>query len=109
MRCNGESPLVDCPRNAPLTNAERQRRYRDRKRGSPPVGRWQGHTPAAALAKSQGIGRSILFMASWLQRFAPDLIPQLERGELKVTWAYYRRRSQLAMQAAKQGGRADAD
>jgi len=109
MRCNGESPLVDCQRNAPLTNAERQRRYRDHKRGGPPVGRWHDHVSVAAVAKSQGIGRSLLFMASWLQRFAPDLIPQLERGELKVTQAYYRRRDQLAMQAAMQGGRADAD
>jgi hypothetical protein len=29
-----------------LTNAEKQRRYRDRKRGGPPRGRWHGHQPS---------------------------------------------------------------
>ena len=111
MKRNDDSPLVDAKRNTPVTNAERQRRYRDRKRGGPSCGRWPlGYVTIAQTARLQGVSRSMLFMARWLRMYAPDVIPKVESGELKVTPIYQRRRSQLAMQIAKQlveGGRDD--
>jgi hypothetical protein len=55
-----------------MTNAERQKRYRDRKRCGPLVGRWHGHRTAkqfgAENPTGERVGRSMVFMIAWLQR-----------------------------------------
>jgi hypothetical protein len=84
-----------------MTNAERQKRYRDRQRGGPPVGRWQGHLSTAKIAKAQHISRTMVFMARWVMKHAPDLVQALESGELKMAPTYRRLRGQYIMAMAK--------
>jgi hypothetical protein len=69
---NADRSPEDAQRNGncrPLTNAERQQRYRDRKRGGPPQGRWAGYV---TLQRTLGISRSSAHMARWIYRHAPD-------------------------------------
>lgn len=77
-------------RNGTMTNAERQKRYRDRKRGGPPRGRWTGHISVASRAKALSVSRTMIFMARWIAEHAPDVATQIERGELKVGPEYRR-------------------
>jgi hypothetical protein len=55
-----------------MTNAERQRKYRDRKRGGPPVGRW----PKVACRVGGAAGKS----DRALKRFARRLHGHLTAG-----------------------------
>ena len=87
---NADSPSVDCQRNGPLSNAERQRRYRDRRRGGPPVGRWDGHMSVKATLAVFPVGRSFYYMTRWLRKYAPEVIPDLEAGKAKITPTYQR-------------------
>jgi hypothetical protein len=48
------------------SNAERQKAYRDRKRGGPPKGRWHGHETAAREAAELGDSRTVWYMKLWL-------------------------------------------
>jgi hypothetical protein len=76
-----------------LTNAERQKGYRDRKRGGPPAGRWAGRSSLAKIARSVGTSRTRLFMIRWISAHAPEVLDQtVNRGEpgLKITPTYYR-------------------
>jgi hypothetical protein len=76
---------------AMMTNAERQKQYRDRKRGGPPVGRWHGHDSAAKWAERLGIGRSQWLMIRWICRHAPDVHDEFAKDEkLKITPTYHR-------------------
>ena len=75
-----------------MTNAERQKRYRDRKRGGPPAGRWAGHTSLTKVAKSSQLGRTTLWMLGWISRHAPDLEPALAADEIKIAPTYRRLR-----------------
>ena len=102
MKRNADSPNLDSHRNGPMSNAERQRRYRNRKRGGPPRGRWAGHISVAKQAEAVGASRSMLFMAKWICKHAPDLVSEIEAGTLKVYTSYYRRRDQMAMEIASQ-------
>ncbi len=73
----------------PMTPAERQRKYRDRLRGGPPVGRWpEGHMTMEELARRSGISRTLLYMARQVREWRPDLYEQMRKGELAVTRAY---------------------
>ena len=49
-----------------MTGAERQKRYRDKKRGGPPVGRWGGHLSHATFAKLAHVGRTFYWMLGWM-------------------------------------------
>jgi hypothetical protein len=77
-----------------MTNAERQKRYRDRKRGGPPVGRWAGGVSVAFAAKEMDVGRTIVFMNRWIDRHAPDIVPILLAGGAKTTPTYNRLRAE---------------
>jgi hypothetical protein len=85
-----------------MTNAERQKKYRDRKRGSPPVGRWpKEHLPVEIVAKVSHVGRTSVFMASWVGKHAPECQLDLAEGRAKMTPLYRRlRREYLAGIAA---------
>jgi len=80
---------MDDQRNA-KTNAERQRRYRDRKRGGPPRGRWADHVPTAVRADVSGTTRTMLFMAAWVVEHAPEFLPQIEAGTVRLAPTYRR-------------------
>ena len=61
------------------TPAERQRAYRDRKRGGPPRGRWvhedgRPYVSAAKRGGRFGISRNTQLKLDWLARFYPDLV-----------------------------------
>lgn len=74
-----------------MTNAERQKRYRDKKRGGPVEGRWSvGHLTVADQAKLVQVGRTSVFMAMWISKYAPDAAQGLTAGTLKVTPTYKR-------------------
>ncbi len=77
-----------------MTNAERQKRYRDKKRGGPAVGRWGGHTSMAKVAKGVGATRTTMFMLMWIDQHAKDVMLNLDSGELKVTPTYKRLRAE---------------
>jgi hypothetical protein len=100
---------VNDNRNA-MTNAERQRRYRERKRGGAPVGRWRHGSFVATFAKVNNIGRTVIFMAGWIREYAPDVAFLLESGAVKVTPTYkrltaeYDREVWVAIQAAEAEG-----
>lgn len=91
-KSNADRPKLDDSRNGSMTNAERQRRYRDRKRGGPPRGRWAGHLPAFLLAKSQGTSRSYMYYASWILDHASDVADAIEAGDGNLAVAYERLR-----------------
>lgn len=80
-----------------MTNAERQKRYRDKKRGGPPKGPWGGSPSVASIAEAAGIGRTIIFMVKWIDRHAPDVTPELKAGSLKATPTYKRLRREYEM------------
>lgn len=61
-----------------LSDAERQKRCREKKRGGPPVGRWAGHISLAKIAAAVGIKKSTLAMLRWIERHAPDVLPGLD-------------------------------
>jgi hypothetical protein len=54
-----------------MTNAERQRRYRDKKRGGPPQRQCAGSLTEAA--KAAGLKRTTLWMLLWINKHAPDV------------------------------------
>lgn len=83
------------------SNAERQRQYRDRQRGGPPKGRWHGHTKAADIARSQHVSRASLFMAEWILKHAPDVVPDCDAGKVKITPTYRRLRQEYIMALAR--------
>ena len=70
------------------TSAERQREYRDRKRGGPAAGRWAGHTTAAEIVQQYGGSRTGLSMAQLVKRYRPDLFERVQSGDLKLAVAY---------------------
>ena len=78
-----------------MTNAERQKRYRDRKRGGPPRGRWGDHGwTQAQLAAGLGIGRTMVCMVHWLGECgALEELRKIEAGRGKVTPIYKRLRA----------------
>lgn len=96
---NGDSPFVDGQRNVPLTAAERQRRYRDRKRGGPAKGRWAGHVSAKVFASQWAISRSTLFMSQRIRKLSPDLTKEVEGGRMRVGRAYRILRLAIRMEA----------
>ena len=98
---NADSPSVDSHRNGPMSNAERQRRYRDHQRGGPAVGRWHGHVPAERTAAGWGISRAMLFMASFVLDHAPELEAEIMAGTLRLTRAYKLVRRQHDMAVVK--------
>jgi hypothetical protein len=79
--------------NAAKTNAERQKAYRDRRRGGPPIKR----TTAAEVAANYEMCRTCLFYALWLNQHRPDLSVLVERGELSVSRAYAIGRKEAAI------------
>lgn len=95
-----------------MTNAERQKRYRDKKRGGPPVGRWSDHLSVPKLAESLKVGRTSIFMAAWIRKHAPDVAADLQADRAKVTPSYKRLRGEYdlglvrALQAREDQGNA---
>ncbi len=88
---NADSSPVNDHRNGPMTNAERQKRYRDKLRGGPPVGRWACHLSVAKAAQIQGIGRTMIFMAGWISKYAPEYEEQIISGKIKALTPLYHR------------------
>jgi hypothetical protein len=85
---NGNGSQVNDKRNGPMTNAERQRRYRDRSRGCPPVGRWAYHTATAKIAAEYKISRTMIFMSAWIKNHAPEYCDALVAGSGTVSKIY---------------------
>jgi hypothetical protein len=60
-----------------MSGAERQKRYRDKKRGGPPRGRWAGHTKVVDAQGPDWRGRrhkrTWAFMQKWLAAHAPGV------------------------------------
>ena len=75
-----------------LSAAERQRRFRDRKRGGPPLGRWHGHESLAEQAAAIGCSRTTVFRLKWLFTNAPEAAERAAAGVEKITPLYYRLR-----------------
>jgi hypothetical protein len=103
---NADGTPVNDHRNAggeATTNAGRQRRYRDRKRGGPPRGRWCGHKTAQQFAPA-GWRRTKVFMGLWIIRHAPDLFDprtgQIDCGEHRTVTALYKALRVERMRAA---------
>jgi hypothetical protein len=88
---NADSSQMNDSRNA-MTNAERQRRYRDKRRGGPPVGRWPNGAVVARIAKAQNVSRTMIYMAGWIVKHAPDVAPLIEAGKIRLTPTYKRLR-----------------
>jgi hypothetical protein len=44
----------------------------------------------ASLASVYKVSRSMIFMADWLQKYAPEVVPDLDAGKLKLTPTYQR-------------------
>ena len=65
----------------PMTNAERQRAYRQRRSGGPQL-------TVAQIAKVHGCGRTGVFYASYVTKHRPDLVAQVQAGTLAITRAY---------------------
>lgn len=84
-----------------MTNAERQKRYRDKKRGGPPVGRWGGRVPVKTAAEVYKVGRTLIFMSSWIAKHAPDVSDEIRAGRARVTPAYKRLRAEYMMGLAR--------
>src|SRR5262245_52778311 len=84
-----------------MTNAERQKRYRDKQRGGPPLGRWHGHTATSKIAKALNASRTMFYMGQWIAGHAPDMASKIETGEAKVTPIYNRLRIQYIMALAR--------
>jgi hypothetical protein len=82
------------------SNAERQRAYRNRKRGGQPVGRWPGRS-TADMAKQAGLGRTTAFMFNWLSKHAPDALSDFYAGRAKISTAYRRLRKQMLAEHAE--------
>ena len=101
MNRNGDSILVNGKRNGPMTNAERQRRYRDRKRGGPPKGRWAGHLSADKMTEDLAISRSMIFMGRWITKWAPEYEDQIMAKKIKVTPLYRRLRKEFVIKFNK--------
>jgi hypothetical protein len=78
-----------------MTNAERQKRYRDKKRGGLARERRPGGMTDAELAKTLHVSVSMLRMARWIIAHAPDVVPAIEAGELTVTAEYRRLNDEL--------------
>jgi len=83
-----------------MSNAERQKRYRDRKRGGPPRGRWYGHGPVLNAKQHfavHGCSRTTLFMGRWLWEHAPDAAEDILDGssEAKVSPTYRKLRREF--------------
>ena len=94
-----------------MTNAERQKRYRDTQRGGPSEGRWPaGHLSMPTRAKMGQVSRTMIAMCSWIFRHAPDLVPGIKAGLLKVTPTYKRLKGEYdagVVQAIGTGGDVD--
>jgi hypothetical protein len=85
------------------SNAERQKKYRDKKRGGAPHGRWpKQHLSAEILAATGGVSRTMIFMMSWVMRHAPEYQLDLAENRVKLTPLYRRLRGEynLAIAAA---------
>ena len=65
-----------------MTNAERQKRYRDKQRGGPPVGRWAGHVSREVRAVAHDTSRSIIMMSKWILRHAPEYEKAIKKGAI---------------------------
>jgi len=104
---NCDRSPADDHRNAgkkALTNAERQRRYRNKKRGGPPLGRWHGHASIQRLLASHGLKRTMAFMGQWIIRLAPDRFDsstgRFDYGEYGSLTALYRGLKRERLEAA---------
>ena len=84
MKRNDDSSPANDKRNGSMTNAERQKRYRDKKRGGPPKGRWAGHLTVAEIAQRAGVSRTKIFMCSWIKKNAPEYFDGIKDGEIKI-------------------------
>jgi hypothetical protein len=84
---------------AAMTNAERQKRYRDKQRGSPAGRRWSGHLSARVNAYLAQTSRTAYFMGLWILNNAPDVLPESgkAREAFKITPAYKRLRSEYEL------------
>jgi len=77
----------------PMSNAERARRYRDAKRGGPAI---------KPVARLPGASRTMTWRCGVVQRWAPELVPLIESGEMTVGRAFpvaQQRRDTAIMQA----------
>lgn len=115
VTCDTERNVESSPVNA-QSNATRQKAYRDRQRGGPPVGRWpdgawRGNSVRQAC-ETVGIGRTSLYMYKWLKRHAPqDVWDALNkhRAKIKPAPTYRKLRRQMeaeffaAMEAEERG------
>jgi hypothetical protein len=77
------------------SNAERQKAYRDRKRGGPPEGRWAGHVSHDALAQALQVGRTMLFMLAWIDKHAPEIAADIKRSKGKISPIYRRLKAEF--------------
>jgi hypothetical protein len=74
------------------SNAERQKRWRDRNRGGAPVGRWpEGYVSVARQAKVFQVGRTLMFMSRWILKHAPEFEAPILSGEIKRVTPLYRK------------------
>src|SRR5262249_36569965 len=86
----------------PMTNAERQKRHRDKGRGGPPAGGGPpGYLSVGKRAKALDVGRTLMFMSQWILQHAPDVADRIESGELRTTPTYTRLRNEYVMCVAR--------
>jgi hypothetical protein len=84
----------------PMSNAERQRRFRDKRRGGPPVGRWPAdYMSLSAWAEIMGMSRTTLARLHYLDEVAPGWAEALEGDDrpVSITKAYYLMRLQVSV------------
>jgi hypothetical protein len=81
-----------------LSNAERQKRHRDRKRGSPVVGRWpEGYVSIAKRARVCHTTRTMTCMAGWILQHAPEFEGSVASGAERITPLYRRLKQEYDM------------
>jgi hypothetical protein len=88
-------PIYD----APMTNAERARRYRDRKRGAPAR---HPTTTMSALARESGASRTLRWRARVIAKWAPEFVPLVKSGDMRIGRAFpiaQQRRDSTTMKA----------
>jgi hypothetical protein len=86
------------------SNAERQKRYRDRKRGGPPVGRWPQYPNSFAKSAGEhwqkfkvwpGVCRTNFFMAKWvIEHASREIIDDMNAKKTSIVRAYRRLRDE---------------
>jgi hypothetical protein len=82
------------------SNAARQKAYRDRKRGGPPVGRWPRAewlktTPLKYTLSIIDMRRTTYFMCKWLIECAsPEIVASLNASKIKIGPTYRQLRAE---------------